>query len=372
MKNLSTIIADYLAKPTDYAIQIVGNFGHGKTYHYKKVLEGVIADRPTRDNATKKYKPIYISLFGLKSTEEVATKVVLSFYQSSLFKGYFKRHFWSKRLKFTGNILKIGMRGFVCFTRLGNINEYLSDIKDAANNVLDTRELLICFDDLERKDTNLHIHDLTGYINSLVDEGVKVLIIANDDLLLKSETEYSDLKEKIIGISVEFNPDVAGTIRNIIEERYKGFPVYYQYLLDHLSLIISFSDSVQHNFRHVEYALDRFHACFAAIKAEIIDPAHEIADKLQEKFGDIMQLILAFAAEYKASALKFTDQDQYEHRANLAFKILKTTRAETESSERSRLELFLEKYNISPETITFMDPCTPISRVMMNLTSKAF
>jgi Cdc6-like AAA superfamily ATPase len=349
MKNLSNIITDYLANRTDYAVQIVGPFGHGKTYHYKKVLERVISGTSIAGNELKKYKPIYISLFGLKSTEELAAKIVLSFYQSALFKGYFKGFSRWKRLKFTGSILKIGLRGFLNFKRLGSIDDYVADIKAAARNVLDSRELLVCFDDLERRDESLSIHDFAGYINSLTDEGVKVLIIANDDLLLKKEKEYSDLKEKIIGITVEFVPDVAETISNIIEERYKGSPVYHKYLLEHLPLILSFSGSVQHNFRHVGYALDRFHVCYATIRAGIIDHGHEISEKLQEKLTDIMQLILALAAEYKASQLKHTDQDQYEHRANLAFKVLQTTRADTGSREKSRLESFLEKYGISSQ-----------------------
>jgi Cdc6-like AAA superfamily ATPase len=355
MENLSNIIADYLGKPTDYAVQIVGNFGHGKTYYYNSVLEKLISNTPTFEDNSKKYKPIYISLFGLKSTEEVASKIVLSFYQSSIFEKYFKTKFLKKRLKFTGRILKIAVRGFLSYNRLGSVNEYLSDLKQAAVDVLDTKELLVCFDDLERKDSGLSIHDLAGYINSLVDEGVKVLLIANDDLLLKTEKEYSDLKEKIIGISVEYVPDVFGTLKNIIKGKYSQYPVYHTYLLARISLIAQFSDSVQYNFRHVIYALEKFHLCFSKIKAEILDPKHEISEKLQEQLNAIMQLVFSFAAEYKASQLKFSDQAQFEHRASLSHKILLAKSSEIDQKEKSRLQLFLDKYGIGAENYFFYE-----------------
>lgn len=355
MKNLSNIIENYLSGPTDYAVQIVGNFGRGKTHHYRNVLEDQIARRPTYGNEKKTYKPIYISLFGLKSTEEVAAKIVLSFYQYSFFKGYFKRKGLRKRLNFTVSILKIGIRGFLGYYKLGNLNDYLSDVRQAGKDVLETAELLVCFDDLERKDDELTMHDLAGYVNVLVDEGVKVLIIANDDLLLRNGGDYRELKEKIIGVSVEFVPERESTIKDIIEKRYVGSSLYQKYLLGRLPMIDSFAKSVQENFRHVVYALDRLRPCFAMIRAEIFDPKLEISEKVREQFDNIVRLILAFAAEYKGSEVKHSDKQAFEHRASLSFKVLNSTRGEKEPREKSRLELFLEKYEIAPADYYFYD-----------------
>src|ERR1039457_1779605 len=195
MRNLSTSVKEYLSKSTEFAIQITGDWGHGKTYFYRKTLQKLICDFPTFNNANKKYKPIYISLFGLKSIEDIATKIVFDFYQSSYFKDYFYK---KKKLKVTQSVLKMGLKGFLKFSRLGNLNDYAIDIKKIGENALDINEIVICFDDLERKDSSLNIEDLTGYINSLVDEGIKVLIISNEDLLLKKGKQYKNLKEKII------------------------------------------------------------------------------------------------------------------------------------------------------------------------------
>ena len=90
MRNLETIIIEYLSKQTDYAVQIVGSWGYGKTYHYRNNLKKLISNTSVHSDNSKHYKPIYISLFGLKSIEDIATKIVLEFYQTKIFKDYTK------------------------------------------------------------------------------------------------------------------------------------------------------------------------------------------------------------------------------------------------------------------------------------------
>ncbi len=60
-------------------------------------METLICNKEVYSDNSKKYKPIYISLFGLKSIEDIATKIVLEFYQSKLFKDYFKAGVRKKR-----------------------------------------------------------------------------------------------------------------------------------------------------------------------------------------------------------------------------------------------------------------------------------
>jgi hypothetical protein len=352
MRNLQNVASDYLSKPTDFAVQIVGSWGYGKTYYYRKSLEPLICNTPIVSNANKKYKPVYISLFGLKSVEDIATKIVMDFYQSKYFKAYFSKISFRKKLKITQNILKIGVRGFLNFKRLGNVNEYLTDIKTIGENTLDTNELIICFDDLERKDTALKIEDLTGYINSLVDEGIKVLIISNDDLLLKDGDTYKNLKEKIIGISVEFVPNVRETLESIIKARYSTFPVYSKYLTDNIDDLINLSKANDNNFRHIIYALDSFHNCYSKIKSEIFDCKNEISEKLQKEFKPISNLTLAFAVEYKSSSLKYSDLKEFASDYLFFHEIFLNNINPTNNQkekEKTRLEIFLEKYNIVNE-----------------------
>lgn len=356
MRNLQNIISDYLSKPTDFAVQIVGSWGYGKTYYYRKILEPLICGTPTVPMANKNYKPVYISLFGLKSVEDISTKIVMDFYQSKYFKAYFSKSLFRKKLKITQSILKVGLRGFLNFKRLGNVNEYLTDIKIIGENVLDTNELIICFDDLERKDTALKIEDLTGYINSLVDEGIKVLIISNDDLLLKDGDTYKNLKEKIIGISVEFVPNVKDTLESIIKEKYSTFPVYSKYLSENIDALITLSKATDNNFRHIIYALDCFHHCYSILKNKIIDCSNEINERLQLELKNITYLTVALAIEYKSSTLKFSELKDYSHEhLSLQELFAQSNQSKSTVVDKDKFDLFLEKYDIKKEDYRLYD-----------------
>lgn len=352
MRNIENITDDYLSKSTDFAIQIVGSWGYGKTYYYRNTLEKLIYSKPTHNDADKKYKPIYISLFGLKSVEDIVTKIVLDFYQSKCFQDYFKRTLTKKRLIITQSVLKIGFRGFLNFKKLGNVNDYLTDINTIGKNVLDTNELVICFDDLERIDSSLKIEDLTGYINSLVDEGIKVLIISNEDLLLKDGVVYKSLKEKIIGITVEFIPNTKETLLNIIKLRYSTFPVYLNYLTENIDDLIKLSQATNNNFRHIIYALDILHHCYSKIKNDIIDTNHEICEKVKLELKNISKLTLALAVEYKSSAIKFNDLEDYKE-DNLflheLFSSIQQNNIKTEEKEKTKLEILFAKYDIAKD-----------------------
>jgi hypothetical protein len=350
MRNLINIIDEYLNKPTDFAVQIVGSWGYGKTHFYRNSIESQIYNKSTYNNSSKKYKPIYISLFGLKSIEDVATKIVLDFYQSKSFKVYFKKTLTKKRLKITQSVFKIGLRGFLKFNRLGNVNDYLTDIKTIGENALDTNELVICFDDWERKDSSLKIEDLTGYINSIVEEGIKVLIISNENLLLKEGEVYKNLKEKIIGISIEFIPNTKETLLNIIKLRYSAFPFYLQYLTENIEEIIKLAQAIDNNFRHIIYALDSLHHCYSKIKNDIIDSKHEICEKVILELKNISILTLAFAVEFKLSAIKYLDIQNYKEEPlllNEIFSINQQNNFKTVEEEKTKLEKFLAKYDIA-------------------------
>lgn len=351
MRNIQNIVEEYVSKETDYAIQIVGNWGTGKTFFYRNSLQKLISNTPTFIDNRKNYKPIYISLFGIKSSEDIATKVVLELYQSTSFLKYFRR----KHLRITQGIFKIGFRGFLNFRRLGNINDYLTDIKSIGKDVLNESEIVICFDDLERIDSDFNFSDLMGYINSLVDEKIKVLILANEDVLLKnSDSDYRKLKEKIIGISVPFPINTEDTIRSIIKTRYSSFQVYSDFLLKHIDVLIKISNSAENNYRHLIYALDSFHKCHSLIHTDVITAKHEIKSKVEDYFGHLLKSTLALAIEYKSSSIKFEDMVSFNGEVISIASIIErgysstqdTTIDETNEDSKFGFEQFSKKYNI--------------------------
>lgn len=344
MNNITGFINDYLSKPTEYAILINGKWGQGKTHFYKQTLLPLITDKPVFSNEKKKYKPMYISLFGLKTIEDIATKIVIDFYQSVAFKKYFKPAEKNKALRVTQGIVNIAIRGFFTVKGLSNLNEFKTDIQKLGADTLDTHELVICFDDLERRDSTLGLEDLAGYINTLADEGVKVLLIANEDKLLPLGKPYTDLKEKIIGISLRYIADVPGTITSIIETRYASFPVYTAFLKEQENLLIHFSGQIENNFRNLIYGLDMLHQCYSLIRQNILDTKEQISEKLIEVLPELTKFILAVAVEYKMSNLTSDNIREY---ANMGLSLEESFILQTgdqKTKETTKYHQFLTKY----------------------------
>ena len=75
MNELIDAICDYVRKPyTDYAIMLNGKWGSGKTYFWNNNLRDKIEKI---SNGEKKYKTIYISLYGVNSLEEISKKLFI-------------------------------------------------------------------------------------------------------------------------------------------------------------------------------------------------------------------------------------------------------------------------------------------------------
>ncbi|MFV0352345.1 MAG: P-loop NTPase fold protein [Oscillospiraceae bacterium] len=82
-EQIITIVNDYLTLDIyNYAIMINGGWGSGKTYFIKQVLFPALEEK-----SQIKRKPIYVSLYGLKSTEEIARLTYSSVIESRLGKG---------------------------------------------------------------------------------------------------------------------------------------------------------------------------------------------------------------------------------------------------------------------------------------------
>jgi len=349
MQHFEAIVADYLSRPTEYALQLSGGWGNGKTWYYRNRISNCIATTSLYNNAEKKYKPLYISLFGLKSVDEIDQKMIFDFFGSSLFSQYQKNGAVKRQVKVTESLFKMVIRGFMAVTRLGNTNDWFVDISAVGKEVLDNVDLVICFDDLERKDSQLKLSDLIGYINALVDEGTKVLILTNEDVLKKEEGgTYLQLKEKVIGISVPFVPDIATTLENIIETRYGNFSVYRAFLIAQMPILVHLTKCATGNFRHMLYGLDCLHHIYGQIKKEILDTSHPIKAQLEAHLISIMTMAMALAIEYKNGALQHDQLHLFgEEKGTVAARLM--ARMESNDEEFKKGKALRDKYDIPKE-----------------------
>jgi hypothetical protein len=310
----------------------------------------------------------------MKSIEDIATRIVMEFYGGRVFKKYYQHKGVKKGLKITQSVLKIALRGFMAVSKLGNLNDYLSDVTAIGKNALESTELFICFDDLERKDSSFNLEDLIGYINSLVDEGVKVMIICNEDLLLKGNDDgYKNLKEKTIGITFDFFPAVDTTLRAIVESKYVSYPVYKDLLEAHFDLLQNVAKATEYNFRNVSYGLDVLQECYSRFEASSLAKDPDIGNIFQEQLANIVKFIITMAVEYKSSAFKYEDHFKLESASLTISQIVWGGNKDEDNPEgQSLVGKFIKKYKIQRGEYVFYETLFTFITARADLDTSAF
>ena len=345
-KDQIEIVLQYLKIETNYAVIINGDYGIGKTYFYKNKLIPEIETISILSNDKKYYKPVHISLFGLKTLEEI---------QSTIFVELFP---WlkNKNTKLAASIGKTLLRGIAQLKNLGNIDDYIGDLKQDKNDWLKFDELVICFDDIDRRSDSLDLRDVFGFINSLVEnQGVKIIIIANHEELIKDENYTINLREKIIGISLQYNPNSEIIFDNIINERYSSpFKVYTEFLKNNKKEILKVIKINKNNFRNLIFFLEHFRTIFNSLE-EIFLYDKNFAVIKEEKQKAVLYFTITTAIEYKLGLLNSTNYEELKQLniipiANINFDIIQNALNEnvsniTDTKKQNYLINFTDKYS---------------------------
>lgn len=160
----------------DYAVMIDGEWGCGKTYFIKKRLYTELEKHEKEKVQNQEgYKPkgiIYLSLYGVKSLEEVSKQILMESYfvKSGNAKGIIR-----KGTEITGKMLPVLFD--IIKTKTG-LELEAENVSNAAGGFFSVKDSILIFDDLER--CNCPVNEVLGYINTYVEhEGMKVIIIAN-------------------------------------------------------------------------------------------------------------------------------------------------------------------------------------------------
>ena len=216
MKELIEGVEEYIRKPyTDYAIMINGEWGSGKTHFWNNKLRKRIENITNKNG--KKYKTIYISLYGINSLEEISKKIFLE----------------------TNPLVNKGLKKFVQTSEGNVIPEYVKTGIDIANlygtielsqnssdfeKLFSTNDKVLCFDDLER--ANIDIIDILGYINNFVEhDEIKTILICNEkELATKFKNNNIELKTlaatMMLGHEGKLNTDEGEEpLANVIDEK---------------------------------------------------------------------------------------------------------------------------------------------------------
>lgn len=197
-----------------YAVFLNGKWGTGKTYFVNKLLK-----KYTDKTEVKKKDIIKISLFGVKSTEEIDLKIYQAIHPVLSSKG----------MKLAGAILRSAIK-------LGSTVDINGDGKDdisISSNWLDeikskgkvdsVSKRLIVVDDLERIDSSFSPNQVFAYFSEIITESdIRVIFIGNEEKIADNsndeKNEYLKIKEKTIGIEFTIEPNKNDAINSFISE----------------------------------------------------------------------------------------------------------------------------------------------------------
>lgn len=178
----------------NYAVMIDGEWGCGKTYFIRENLQDKLEkhekEREEKDRENKARRVVYVSLYGVKSLEEVSKQMLMESYlaKTGKAKGILK-----KSAEAAGTMLPII---FDIIKPAVGVEMDSENISKAIGGFLSVKDSILIFDDLERCDCP--VNEVLGYINTFVEhDGMKVIIVANQKEIGK-RTYFENLELKYL------------------------------------------------------------------------------------------------------------------------------------------------------------------------------
>jgi hypothetical protein len=273
-----------------FALLITGKWGSGKTFLLKAVEETLIERHLSGD----RNKPIYVTLYGVRNSEEIGEQL---FQQSHPLLG-------SKGARIVGAILK-GLVKTSVKIDLAEINKgsvslgsQLPDLK--VSELIDSAsQRIIIFDDFER--AKMPASEILGYINPLVEhDGCKVLILGNESEI--KDEAYVIWKEKTVGQTLKVVADVDMAFKTFLDNIATGdLRSFYETHSKQIGDI--FRDSGLENLRLLKQFLWDFERYWAVLSLE--------QRKNTEAMTEVMSLLLAYTLEVRSGRIdRILDQNQ--------------------------------------------------------------
>jgi hypothetical protein len=263
----------------DFAVLLKGPWGAGKTYLINKFL----TERAGEPSA----RHLYVSLYGITSFRQIEDAF---FRQLHPFLS-------SKGMKVAATLARGALKTAFQFDVDGEavtVNSQLPEL-DLFEYFKKPKECLLIFDDLER--CSMRISDVLGYINAFVEhEGFKVVILGNEDEILKREDDlYREIKEKLIGQTLAVRSTARSAVNNFLalirDNKTRDF---LRKNIDDILLLHSQSES--ENLRILKQALwdfERLAVCFS-----------EKHWQNGEAVGILFRVVLALSLETRRGKLK--------------------------------------------------------------------
>ncbi len=312
-QEILTAVLDYIKNDkAKYAILINAPWGAGKTYLYENYLADEIAKAEYGKNERK--SNVYISLYGITTIESLSKEVFTNYMLKVKCK---ENDIIGTAYKVTSGVASL-MSKFVSVS-IGPVSAEFKGLSETIIDNVSLESMVICFDDLER--CSIPINDLFGFINNLVEHcNCKVIILADEtnigkmyaninletkyisllsgkkiikglddngkkvanntddcltmDQLKKLNEEiysenyiYKDIKEKVIGISIDYIPSLDTEIEDIINSVIGNNNSFKQKLLANKTSTLKYMEKCENtNIRIIQTWLIKFEEIFKIIE----------------------------------------------------------------------------------------------------------
>jgi hypothetical protein len=277
--------------PPYFAVMLKGRWGVGKTWFVEQFIQHLA------ENGTK---VLYVSLYGITQTQQIGDEFFRQLHPVLS----------SKQAAFAGKLLKGFVKGALKVDLNGDGKDDGTVTVNIPDLILpqylqDTNGLILVFDDLER--CAVPIADLLGYINHFVEhDGRKVVIVCNEEVLApvdaptgapaaaQDERSYIKIKEKLVGSTLEIEPEFPAAIDKFISEvdlaTTRDFIRAQQDLVERI-----YVDAGYKNLRHIRQAIMDFARMVEALDWDI--------RKNAGLMGHLLTFFLLYSFEIKSSTM---------------------------------------------------------------------
>ena len=324
MQKIINVVKDYLTRETNNALLITGEWGVGKTYFFNNILSKEIEKTSTKENESVKYKPIRVSLSGVTSIDDIERRIVAELYPKL-----------NKGLKWGKGIFKL-------FLSVPKIKEYIPEIPNSDVIGSETDNLVICFDDLERRSKIFPIDSLIGYINNLTENNnLKTIIIANTNKI--EDKSFDEIKEKLIGREIEYKINIEEVFDTLIQNEFQSFSEYTKFLQKEKSFICSFFQDYK-NIRTLKFILTRYHDIHSQIE-KIAPSIQYIQSNKEALLKDTLLFTIAIAIEHKKGKVTRNSKGEVDNKFRITQKDIRRLLEDKSSSDQKNdeEETMLEK-----------------------------
>lgn len=294
MENIVNSIKAYLkSENTEGAFQIKGDWGCGKTFFIKEIL-------PNKLNGIDRIQ-VMISLFGIGDVKEIPYRLLNAYINKLKEQDGTADEDMNRGLDYLD--LKYGIdRKFL------GIN--LHDEDELIYNIIPKDKVYLCLDDVERFIKKDNVEEVMGYINNLVENiGYKVIVILNDNYHTNDnevENVKSNFKEKVIGKSMTFVPNILEIFYSVVETyKDEAFNVFMKRDdISELFMPIHRNKQIQRDFENIrtmKFAVSNFKGVFEHFKDDLEK------DQIERSLKYYLAFIIGVSIEYKKG--KITEED---------------------------------------------------------------